>query len=129
MLIGTLAWFGAALLLDARLRRRREAGPRRGRAVGSMGRARAERARTAPEPGGAGEELSDDELVARVRARVDVPPGVEVTAVEGAVVLFGRVPRFALAPLLSRVAGVPGVVDIEDRLTPVDDFGASEHAR
>jgi BON domain len=70
------------------------------------------------------DDLSDEELAARVQAQVKIPAGVEVTAVEGAVVLFGRVPRFALAALLSRVARVPGVVDVEDRLTPVDDLGA-----
>ncbi|HEX8908317.1 MAG TPA: BON domain-containing protein [Anaeromyxobacteraceae bacterium] len=72
------------------------------------------------------DDLSDEELAARVQAQVKIPAGVEVTAVEGAVVLFGRVPRFALAALLSRVARVPGVVDVEDRLTPVDDLGADE---
>lgn len=70
------------------------------------------------------DDLSDEELAARVQAQVKIPAGVEVTAVEGAVVLFGRVPRFALAALLSRVARVPGVVDVEDRLTPVDDLDA-----
>jgi hypothetical protein len=130
MLIGMLAWLGAALLFDAWLRRR-GVRPRRERAAdGSIGRAMAERAPSTPvlDPHAVDEDLSDDELVARVRATVDIPPGVEVTAVEGAIVLFGRVPRFAFASLLSRVAGVPGVVDIEDRLTPVDDFGASENA-
>ena len=42
--------------------------------------------------------------------------------------LFGRIPRYAFATLLSRVARVPGVVDVEDRLTPVDDLGPHERA-
>jgi hypothetical protein len=107
VLKGTVAGLALALLLDARLRRRRQLS----------------RSPAAP-PGD--RDLSDEELVARVLAMVDVPSTVEVTAVEGAVVLFGRVPRFVLPKLRSRVADVPGVVDVEDRLTPVDDLGAGE---
>lgn len=135
MVTGMAAWFGLAWLLDAALRRREALGPsRRLATVGALhdaaglgGGAPGE----TPPPIAFGrrpdDEPSDEELVARVRAQVDIPPGVEVTAVEGAVVLFGRVPRFAFAQLLSRVARVPGVVDVEDRLTPVDDVGAIEH--
>jgi len=127
---GVLAGFGVALLLDARLRWRREARVAGARAAtgGSIGGAAGQ---VAPDPvlaPRAGDDLSDEELVARVQAMVDIPLGVEVTAVEGAIVLFGRIPRFAFATLLSRVARVPGVVDVEDRLTPVDDLGPHERA-
>ncbi len=127
MLIGMLAGFGVALMLDARLRRYRAEERDARRAGGLAGPVEA------PEipvlsPNDVEPDLSDEELVARVRASVDIPEGVEVTAVDGAVVLFGRVPRFAFAALLSRVARVPGVADVEDRLTPVDDLGLNERA-
>ena len=127
MVKGMLVGLCVAFALDERLRRgrRRPAGRTARRTAGPPSAARAlEQAAEAPllRPRAEG-DLSDDQLVARVRAMVDVPPGVEVTAVEGAVVLFGRVPRFAFAALLSRVARVPGVADVEDRLTPVDDLG------
>jgi len=95
----------AVSLLDRRSRRRRDE------------RARA-RPRDTTHPGG--EDPSDDELVARVCSQVRVPPGVEVVAVEGAVVLFGRIARGALEQLLARVADVDGVSVIENRLTPID---------
>lgn len=125
MVSGMLVGFGVALVLDARLRRRRrhhhEARPAELPAA-ALAIEQASEGRLFARPRGEG-DLSDEQLVSRVRAMVDVPPGVEVTAVEGAVVLFGRVPRFAFAALLSRVARVPGVADVEDRLTPVDDLG------
>jgi hypothetical protein len=125
MMAGVLAGFGVALLLDARFRKRREARVAGARAAagGSIGGAAEQVASDPVLAPRTGDDLSDDELVARVAAMVDIPLGVEVTAVEGAVVLFGRIPRYAFATLLSRVARVPGVVDVEDRLTPVDDLG------
>ena len=92
-------------LLDRRSRRRRD-----------------ERARARPREAlqRDGDEPSDDELVARVCSQVTVPPGVEVAAVEGAVVLFGRIARDALEQLLARVADVDGVSVIENRLTAID---------
>lgn len=65
-------------------------------------------------------DLSDDELLARVRDRVTVPPDVELDVEDGAVVLFGRVPRYLERTLLERVAAIEGVSVIENRLTPVD---------
>ncbi len=75
-----------------------------------------------PPPGHGGDAgLPDDELVRRVRASVAIPRGVEVAVAEGALVLFGRIARHALEPLLQQVARVDGVSVIEDRLTPVDE--------
>ena len=65
-------------------------------------------------------DLSDDELVARVQARVELPADVEVFAEDGAVVLFGRVPRALADGLLERVQAVEGVTVLQDRLTRVD---------
>jgi hypothetical protein len=65
-------------------------------------------------------DLSDDELVARVQARVELPPDVEVFAEDGAVVLFGRVPRALADGLLRRVQAIEGVTVLQDRLTRVD---------
>lgn len=143
VLTGVAAWLGFAWWLDAVFRRREADRASRGPpAAGERhGTAGAGRLRSAsgggPEPSAElpapiafhrrEDEPSDEELVARVRSQVDIPPSVEVTAVEGAVVLFGRVPRFAFAALLSRVARVQGVVDVEDRLTLVDDLDASDH--
>jgi osmotically-inducible protein OsmY len=62
-----------------------------------------------------------------VRAALEPPPGVEVAAVEGAVVLFGRVPRHLVARLRERASEVEGVTDVEDRLTPVDDGAGDAH--
>jgi hypothetical protein len=123
MVVRMLAGLAVALLLDARLRRRRAWA--RSAAKPPIGGDAVPPPLLAPREE---RDLSDDELVARVLATADVPTGVEVTAVDGAVVLFGRVPRFAFAPLLSRVARVPGVADVEDRLTPVDDLGTNERA-
>jgi hypothetical protein len=66
------------------------------------------------------DDLSDDELVARVQARVELPPDVEVFAEDGAVVLFGRVPRGLADGLLRRVQAIEGVTILQDRLTRVD---------
>ncbi|GEJ58213.1 BON domain-containing protein [Anaeromyxobacter diazotrophicus] len=127
MLKGMLVGLCVAFALDERQRRRRgRRHPAAGRTAEppSAARALAQAGAGPLLPGPRTEgDLSDEQLVARVQAMVDIPPGVEVTAVEGAVVLFGRVPRFAFAALLSRVARVPGVADVEDRLTPVDDLG------
>jgi BON domain len=65
-------------------------------------------------------DLSDDELLARVRERVAIPADVELNVEDGAVVLFGRVPRYLARTLLERVAAVEGVSVVENRLTPVD---------
>ncbi|MFL5261316.1 MAG: hypothetical protein ACJ79L_02755, partial [Anaeromyxobacteraceae bacterium] len=65
-------------------------------------------------------DLSDDELVARVQARVELPADVEVFAEDGAVVLFGRVPRALADGLLERVQAIEGVTVLQDRLTRVD---------
>jgi hypothetical protein len=65
-------------------------------------------------------EPSDDELAERVREQVPIPGGVEVSAQDGAVVLFGRAPRYLVDRLLDRVAAVPGVAVVEDRMTRVD---------
>ncbi len=62
--------------------------------------------------------------MARVSADPGVPEGVEVAVIEGAVVLFGRIPRHALEPLLRRVARLEDVSVIENRLTPVDGAAA-----
>jgi hypothetical protein len=65
-------------------------------------------------------EPSDAELVERVRREVAIPWDVEVVAQDGAVVLFGRVPRYLADDLTARVARVDGVQAVVDRLTPVD---------
>lgn len=83
-------------------------------------RSRPSRRRRAAAPAAEAPDLTDEELAARVRERVAIPADVEVAAVEGAVVLFGRVPRYLVAQLLERVSRVEGVDVIEDRLTPVD---------
>ncbi len=67
------------------------------------------------------QDVPEGILIRRVRERAAVPEGVEVAMTEGAVVLFGRIARHALEPLLERVARVEGVVAVENRLTPVDD--------
>jgi osmotically-inducible protein OsmY len=67
-----------------------------------------------------GADPSDAELVDRVRNAVAIPWDVEVVAQDGAVVLFGRVPRYLAEDLTARVARVPGVQAVVDRLTPVD---------
>jgi osmotically-inducible protein OsmY len=66
------------------------------------------------------EDVPDDLLADRVRREAEVPGGVEVAAEAGAVVLFGRVPRYLVDRLLQRVSEVEGVRDVEDRLTRVD---------
>jgi osmotically-inducible protein OsmY len=73
-----------------------------------------------PRAGRTEDDLTDDELVARVQAQVEVPPDVEVFAEDGAVVLFGRVPRALADGLLRRVQAIEGVTDLQDRLTRVD---------
>ena len=65
-------------------------------------------------------DLTDDELVARVQARVELPADVEVFAEDGAVVLFGRVPRALADGLLRRVQAIEGVTVLQDRLTRVE---------
>jgi hypothetical protein len=105
------------------------AGARPARNRTRSARASAARAPEPPSPAAPAEEpdLSDDQLVARVRQRVAIPADVEVAAEGGAVVLFGRVARYLAQNLLARVAAVEGVRTIVDRLTRVD-FVAPERA-
>jgi hypothetical protein len=72
------------------------------------------------EPDSDADDLSDEDLAARVRAKVAIPADVELVVEQGAVVLFGRVPRYLARVLLERVAAVEGVTVVADRLTPVD---------
>ncbi len=106
------------------------AGAMAGLALARWRRARRGLAARRPEEGSRGErspgdvlhadEVPEAVLVQRVRDRAAVPIGVEVAMTEGAIVLFGRIARHAMEPLLERVARVEGVSAVENRLTPVD---------
>jgi hypothetical protein len=66
------------------------------------------------------DEADDSVLEERVRAElgrvVDRPASIEVSAIAGTVLLSGAVRTDELDDLLSAVRGVPGVVDVENRL-------------
>jgi uncharacterized protein YjbJ (UPF0337 family) len=75
----------------------------------------------------AGEEVPDEVLVERVRSKmgrsVSHPRPIEVTARRGRVTLSGPILAHEVGPLMSAVASVPGVVDVEDRLEVHEEPG------
>ncbi len=82
-----------------------------------------------------GEKVDDDTLVARVRSQlghaISQPGSIEVSANDGDVILSGAIPADELNDLLSCVAGVRGVKEIESRLKVQSSSGekrAAAHA-
>lgn len=111
-----VAFVVALVRFTRRERTTRRARRRNARDAPPAGARRAGPARPPPEPA----DVPDEELVARVRQQVAIPVDVEIASQDGAVVLFGRAPRYLVAALLDRVSEVEGVQVVEDRLTPVD---------
>jgi len=82
----------------------------------------------------AGEPVDDDTLHERIRAKLghlmDRPSKVDVDVVDGHVVLSGEAPEDEAAALARFVAGMQGVADVENRLSPLQDAsgqGAATH--
>lgn len=73
------------------------------------------------------EEITDDVLEARIRSKlgrvVSHPHAVEAKAVEGRVILSGKIVSDEVHPLLDSVAEIRGVKNIENRLEAHDKAG------